>query len=173
MHAGHASRKSVNHIHLGLITYQYWFCKRPSTDLLLWHSDSLIVLGTLIKVNINCKEPSYWFHYFFQNNNFNFIWTMNRRRKNFQSLVEQLGKIIKNHDETTLTNLVFFKKTFKDLLPKQNTSFYRYSGSLTAPQCNEIVIWTVIDNPIVVSEQKIFLKILYCAIKINLSIKCK
>ena len=54
-----------------------------------------------------------------------------------------------------------------------NHVIYRYRGSLTTPQCNEIVIWTVIDNPIVVSEQKVFLKILYCVIKIDLSIKCK
>jgi carbonic anhydrase len=53
-------------------------------------------------------------------------------------------------DETILKNLV----SLKDLLPAQTKSFYRYSGSLTTPKCNEIVIWTVFDNPVAISEQQ-------------------
>lgn len=57
-------------------------------------------------------------------------------------MVDQLGDVLQNHEETILTNLV----SFKDLLPKQTTSFYRYSGSLTTPFCQQIVIWTVFDT---------------------------
>jgi len=35
------------------------------------------------------------------------------------------------------------------------TSFYRYSGSLTTPTCNEIVQWTVVESPISVSREQL------------------
>lgn len=73
-----------------------------------------------------------------------------RDNEAFRPLVEQLGQVPADADETTLKNLV----SLKDLLPAQTTSFYRYSGSLTTPKCNQIVTWTVFDNPVVVSEQQ-------------------
>ncbi|EFX88009.1 alpha-carbonic anhydrase [Daphnia pulex] len=69
----------------------------------------------------------------------------------FRPLVEQLSEVPADGDETTLKNLV----SLKDLLPAQTTSFYRYSGSLTTPKCNQIVTWTVFDNPLVISEQQL------------------
>lgn len=41
-----------------------------------------------------------------------------------------------------------------DLLPADR-SFYRFPGSLTAPICNEVVIWYVLKNPIELSEDQI------------------
>ncbi|XP_046648360.1 carbonic anhydrase 2-like [Daphnia pulicaria] len=90
------------------------------------HSDGLAVLGIFISVGPNDNEF-------------------------FQPLVGQLDEVITAQSETILTNLV----PFKNLLPKQTTSFYRYSGSLTTPICNEIVIWTVFDNPIQISEKQL------------------
>ncbi|XP_046449786.1 carbonic anhydrase 2-like [Daphnia pulex] len=90
------------------------------------HSDGLAVLGVFISIGSNDNVS-------------------------FQPLVDQLDEVITAHSETTLTNLVLFQ----NLLPRQTTSFYRYSGSLTTPSCNEIVIWTVFDNPIQVSEQQL------------------
>lgn len=40
-------------------------------------------------------------------------------------------------------------------LPKSKQTFYRYSGSLTTPECNEIVLWTVVRNPIYVKPSLI------------------
>ena len=34
------------------------------------------------------------------------------------------------------------------LLPKRVTDYYRYSGSLTTPACDEVVEWFVIDSPV-------------------------
>lgn len=42
-----------------------------------------------------------------------------------------------------------------DLLPDDVTTFYRYSGSLTTPTCNEVVTWTVFEDPITISNNQI------------------
>ena len=41
-----------------------------------------------------------------------------------------------------------------DLLPAQ-TEFYRYQGSLTTPPCSETVLWTVMKEPVQVSDRQI------------------
>ena len=37
------------------------------------------------------------------------------------------------------------------LRDKNRLYFFRYEGSLTTPACDEIVIWSVFESPIVVS----------------------
>lgn len=69
----------------------------------------------------------------------------------FQPLVDQLGEVVQDDDETELNQLV----SFKDLLPKKTSSFFRYSGSLTTPNCNEIVTWTVFEHPLKISERQV------------------
>lgn len=54
-------------------------------------------------------------------------------------------------DETTLQSLV----SLIDLLPSHASSFFRYAGSLTTPSCDEIVVWTVFDRAIDVSENQV------------------
>ena len=69
-----------------------------------------------------------------------------------KELTTPRGEVIDAGTETTLTSLV----SLKDLLPRETTSFYRYSGSLTTPNCDEIVIWTVFDNPVKISEKQVY-----------------
>lgn len=70
--------------------------------------------------------------------------------KPYQPLVDQLREIIHNGDETILRKPV----SLYDLLPKRTSSFYRYFGSVSTPACQEIVIWTIFDNPIHISEKQ-------------------
>ncbi|XP_076632466.1 carbonic anhydrase 1 [Colletes latitarsis] len=40
-------------------------------------------------------------------------------------------------------------------LPKDHTTYYRYNGSLTTPDCNESVMWIVLTKKLTISEQQI------------------
>lgn len=42
-----------------------------------------------------------------------------------------------------------------DIMPDNLDTFYRYKGSLTTPECNEIVTWTVFEEPIHLSEYQV------------------
>ncbi|XP_019637476.1 PREDICTED: carbonic anhydrase 14-like [Branchiostoma belcheri] len=45
--------------------------------------------------------------------------------------------------------------TFDSFLPANRSKFYRYSGSLTTPGCNEIVVWTVFEDTIKISRNQL------------------
>ena len=71
-----------------------------------------------------------------------------------ESLVEQLGEInSESMQESTLIRPVPFDK----LLSKHTSSFFRYNGSLTTPACNQVVTWTVFNEPIYLSERQVSL----------------
>jgi carbonic anhydrase len=69
----------------------------------------------------------------------------------FRAVVDQLSEVDEDGDETTLNNLI----SFKHLLPSRTGSFFRYSGSFTMPGCEQIIVWTVFDNSITVSENQV------------------
>ena len=48
-----------------------------------------------------------------------------------------------------------------DLLPDSVDDFYRYQGSLTTPQCNEIVTWTLFATSISLSEKQVRLVLIF------------
>ncbi|KAJ1348482.1 hypothetical protein KIN20_003789 [Parelaphostrongylus tenuis] len=53
-----------------------------------------------------------------------------------------------NHSEVTSFRV-------RTLLPAHTEAFYRYVGSLTTPDCNEAVIWTVLADPISITRSQI------------------
>ena len=47
-----------------------------------------------------------------------------------------------------------FDVALADLLPI-GSKFYRYYGSLTTPNCNEVVVWTVFMKPLHIGKQQV------------------
>jgi carbonic anhydrase len=50
-----------------------------------------------------------------------------------------------------------------DYLPRDRAGFYRYNGSLTTPNCNEGIIWTVFTNTLPISKNQVlyFINLFY------------
>lgn len=96
------------------------------------HSDGLAVLAILIELE---------------------------RRDNtaFRHIVEQFPEIQTEGLETNLLSPI----PLADLLPDNVLNFYRYNGSLTTPGCEEIVIWTVFNTPIAISEHQVSFDVRY------------
>ncbi|KAA0717396.1 Carbonic anhydrase 4 [Triplophysa tibetana] len=76
----------------------------------------------------------------------------NSDNKNFENLINVLRSIQNKSDEVPIKNI----SASQFLLPEENmTSYYRYNGSLTVPNCSESVIWTVFEKPIPLSKKQL------------------
>uniref|UniRef100_A0A8C4WHF1 Carbonic anhydrase n=1 Tax=Gopherus evgoodei TaxID=1825980 RepID=A0A8C4WHF1_9SAUR len=53
--------------------------------------------------------------------------------------------------------------TYQSLVQVNLTHYYRYSGSLTTPNCHQAVVWTIFQEPIILSDSQVenFSKKLY------------
>ena len=47
-------------------------------------------------------------------------------------------------------------RNLRSLMPSNTEAFYRYSGSLTTPNCNEVVTWTVFRDPVTMSQSQVW-----------------
>ncbi|XP_002735859.1 carbonic anhydrase 1-like [Saccoglossus kowalevskii] len=41
------------------------------------------------------------------------------------------------------------------MMPSDLTTYYRYQGSLTTPQCNQAVIWSIFQSPVQISQEQL------------------
>ena len=69
----------------------------------------------------------------------------------FDPITNNLDKVLHEGNEWQLNTTL----SLRDLIPASTSKFYRYQGSLTTPGCNEIVVWTVFDSPITISDKQI------------------
>ncbi|KAL2096735.1 hypothetical protein ACEWY4_008883 [Coilia grayii] len=72
--------------------------------------------------------------------------------RKYDSVINALKNIIRPGTNTTLYDL-----SLETLIPSHSdlTVYYRYQGSLTTPQCDEAVVWTVFENTIPLSKQQL------------------
>jgi len=71
----------------------------------------------------------------------------------FRHIVGQFPSIKTEGHQTNLLSPL----PLADFLPDNILNFYRYSGSLTTPACNESVIWIIFNTPIAISDHQLSL----------------
>ena len=67
-----------------------------------------------------------------------------------ENVVKNLHKVKYKGQETLMEQF-----SLLTLLPIDNINYYRYSGSLTMPPCNECVTWIIFDGPIKISSRQL------------------
>jgi hypothetical protein len=67
-------------------------------------------------------------------------------------LIEQFSLLKYKNSSVTVTQS--FAMT--NMLPAKLTDFIRYQGSLTTPNCSEVVTWTVFKEPIIISHTQLY-----------------
>ncbi|KAJ8049670.1 Receptor-type tyrosine-protein phosphatase gamma [Holothuria leucospilota] len=80
---------------------------------------------------------------------------------NLDPVIEGLSKIRCKGDVTKLKPF-----SLSSILPSDVKRFYRYEGSLTTPNCNQDVTWTIFEKPIPISRKQLhFFRKLYETVK--------
>ena len=77
---------------------------------------------------------------------------MYKRYKSYYPIINSVI-ILSYSDNHVLVTIPPF--SIKYLLPKFPDRYYRYHDSLTTPNCNQAVIWSVFDQPQYVSERQV------------------
>lgn len=66
----------------------------------------------------------------------------------FAELIDSLAFVQKPHSKSEIPPVF----SIGSLLPHNTSHSYRYSGSLTTPSCNQVVLWTVFNQTMGISE---------------------
>ena len=74
---------------------------------------------------------------------------------NDNSGLEKITSKLVDVEESGAETVLSSPLKLNDLLPSNKKLFYRYRGSLTTPNYNEIVTWTVFKTPVYVSERQV------------------
>ena len=116
--------------------------------------DGLAVIGVMIEVSITMFMS-------FTNSTINICCLHQAGTTDnsaFQPIVDKLSSVSSEGDEVEISGV-----TLAQLMPADKTlsRFYRYSGSLTTPSCNEVVTWTVLEKTVSISEQQVILPLSY------------
>ncbi|XP_073717294.1 carbonic anhydrase 4-like isoform X1 [Misgurnus anguillicaudatus] len=76
----------------------------------------------------------------------------NSANKGYDQLIDALKKIQNTNGNMTLRKISLSQFILSE---EKMTNYYRYDGSLTTPGCNEVVVWTVFENPIPISKEQL------------------
>ncbi|XP_065107172.1 carbonic anhydrase 4-like [Paramisgurnus dabryanus] len=76
----------------------------------------------------------------------------NSANKGYDQLIDALKKIQNKNGNMTLRKISLNQLILSE---ERMTNYYRYNGSLTTPGCNEVVVWTVFENPIPLSKEQL------------------
>ncbi|KAJ8364326.1 hypothetical protein SKAU_G00131570 [Synaphobranchus kaupii] len=71
-------------------------------------------------------------------------------QKSWETLTSYLSHIIKKDSTVKISSQISIDDLLGDV---DRSKYYRYKGSLTTPDCNEAVVWTVFKQPIKVNNE--------------------
>jgi len=89
------------------------------------HPDGLAVLGVFLEVGQNANVE-------------------------YEKFLSHADKLVNKSSEAMIPAF-----NLGPLLPADTSKFYRYSGSLTTPTCNEAVTWTVFNHTVKISQEQL------------------
>ncbi|XP_054857521.1 carbonic anhydrase 4 [Eublepharis macularius] len=81
-----------------------------------------------------------------------FFIAIGEKNKNYDTFISKLADIPSHGNKTEMAPLPLFS-----LIPEEEAlkNYYRYTGSLTTPNCNEGVVWTLFQEPIQLSSEQV------------------
>ncbi|XP_077089649.1 carbonic anhydrase IV c isoform X1 [Siphateles boraxobius] len=80
-----------------------------------------------------------------------FFEVSSEQNKNLDKIIEALGKVKHEGNSSEIEDF-----RLADIIPQANTlSYYRYSGSLTTPGCDQSVVWTVFQQTLPISKTQL------------------